>query len=78
MTGNSNVIDTSKAQIIRALEETLEKAKKGELEFICMVYQAGQDIQGLWRGIDTAQKTMDACNGLNAVRQSIIDKKLGG
>jgi len=76
MTGiPKDIKDTSKAQIIALLEGALDKALKGELEFVCLAYQTGQDIKGSWQGIDTAQKTVDATKSLDALRQAILNAK---
>lgn len=76
MTGiPEDIKDTSRAQMVALLENALDLALAGKLEFVCLTYQVGNDIKGLWQGIDTAQKTVDATKGLDALRNAILQAK---
>ena len=65
----------SNKEMVSLLEGLLEKAKTGDLDYVCVVSQTGKDIKASWQGIDNAQKTLDALKGLAALSQAIQQAK---
>lgn len=69
-------LNSSKGAVVALLEALLERAIEGEITYVCVVHDvAGTDkVEAKWRGTDTAQKQIDACKGLDALRKTILDK----
>jgi hypothetical protein len=71
-----NVKDTSREQIVAALEGLLDKATSGKLQYVCIVYQeqGSDNVTGWWRGTKTATQLLNATKGLRALAQKIFDQ----
>jgi len=75
MAGLPPTQDTSREQIVAALEGLMDKAVAGKLDYLCVVYQERNTnkVTGWWLGTKTAQQAIDAAKGLKSLAQKIFD-----
>jgi len=74
MAGLPQNVATQK-EIIALLENALDQALSGKLDFVCVLYGiTGTDnITGSWRGTDNAKKVLNAVKGLKALEAKILE-----